>query len=567
MKKLMGVLLAACLLAAGLWYYVRTPLRTVDPDRALPADALLTLECRDLKERLAKFRSSPLGKKLGEIDFVAAMKKLEAPPRWTESYRNFESRLKASLQSQLFEEIFGRRAVLAWLPDQEALIEFDDSLDLLRQMVLVAQPRSRIELVELAGKILSRDLVFTFEGYKDCEIRRFELRADLPVYYTLAKGLLIAASSRENIIRCIDQLETPDGALVSVPNYQKLRPGKAGRVNTLVYGNIEGFLDILNSRLKEDAEFQKKASLFKGLKHFGLVSFQDERIQDHLRILFDAQALDPRNVPLYSRAPEIHQPLAWAPENPLLYYSVNTMDLNLKLQRDLADAALREAVADRFIKMTQMHPDKLIDSLGHQFGLVIEDLRGGGVLPGARIAVFIELNETGPMNRLLRSAAEQFNTELSVQQKNGIDIHTLPLPLTGDFQPAFAFYRGFCLLASNGNTIADIIEKGENASGLANNPEFEAVLKGRPDAVNSLSYLKTDRMMDAIRELLEWSRRMAGFQDAQRAAKLTILTDEVIFPLLEGLKMYQSMGSFTQLKDGEMEAYSFTRVATEAKSR
>ncbi|MDD2317751.1 MAG: hypothetical protein PHD57_10460, partial [Desulfobacterales bacterium] len=88
-----------------------------------------------------------------------------------------------------------------------------------------------------------------------------------------------------------------------------------------------------------------------------------------------------------------------------------------------------------------------------------------------------------------------------------------------------------------------------------------------PDAVNSLSYLKSDRMMDAIRELLEWARLMAGFQDAQRAAKLTILTDEVIFPLLEGLKMYQSMGSFTQLKEGEMEAYSFTRVATEAKSR
>ena len=56
MKKLMVVLLAACLLAAGLWYYVRTPLKTVDPDRVLPADALLTLECRDLKERLAKFR-------------------------------------------------------------------------------------------------------------------------------------------------------------------------------------------------------------------------------------------------------------------------------------------------------------------------------------------------------------------------------------------------------------------------------------------------------------------------------------------------------------------------------
>lgn len=567
MKKLMVVLLAACLLAAGLWYYVRTPLKTVDPDRVLPADALLTLECRDLKERLAKFRSSPLGKKLGEIDFAATMGKIEAPPKWTESYRNFESKLKAGLQSQLFEEIFGQRAVLAWLPDKKAFLEFDDPLNLLKQVVLVAQPRSRIELVELAGKVLSRDLVFTFEKYKEYEIRRFELRADLPVYYTLAKGLLIASSGRENIIRCIDQFDAPEGALASASNYQKLRPEKSGRVNTLVYGNIEGFCDILKVRFKENAEFQQKAALFNGLKHFGLVSSQDDRMQDHLRILFDAQALDPRNVPLYSRAPEIHQPLAWAPENPLLYYSVNTMDLNLKLQRDLADAALREAFADRFMKTTQMHPDKLIDSLGHQFGLVLDDLRGKGVMPSARIAVFIELNETGPMNRLLRSAAEQFNTELSVQQKNGIDIHTLSLPLTGDFQPAFAFYRGFCLLASNGHMISDIIEKGENAPGLSNNADFQTVLKGRPDAVNSLSYLKSDRMMDAIRELLEWARLMAGFQDAQRAAKLTILTDEVIFPLLEGLKMYQSMGSFTQLKEGEMEAYSFTRVATEAKSR
>ncbi len=567
MKKLMVVILAACLLAAGLWYYVRTPLKTVDPDRVLSADTLLTLECRDLKERLAKFRSTPLGKKLGEIDFAAAMKKLEAPPQWTKSYENFETRLKAVLQSQLFEEIFGRRAVLAWLPHKEGALEFNDPLNLIRQAVLVAQPRSRIELVELAGKVLSRNLVFTFEKYKEYEIRRFELRADLPVYYTLAKGLLIAASDRENIIRCIDQLDTLDGALVSVPNYQRLRPGKTGRVNTLVYGNIEGFFNMLKAGLKENAEFQQKAALFNGLKHFGLVSFQDERIQNHLRILFDAQALDPRNVPLYSRAPEIHQPLAWAPENPLLYYSVNTMDLNLKLQRDLADAGVREAFADGFMKTTQMHPDKLIDSLGHQFGLVIEDLRAGEFLPGARIAVFIELNETGPMNRLLKSLAEQLNIELSVQQKNGIDMHTLPLPLAGDFQPTFAFYRGFCLLASNGQIISDMIEKGENAPGLSNNPEFQAVLKGRPDAVNSLSYLKFDRMMDAIRELLEWGRRMAGLENAKRSEQLTILNDEVIFPLLEGLKMYQSMGSFAQLKEGEMEAYSFTRLATEAKPK
>ena len=127
-----------------------------------------------------------------------------------------------------------------------------------------------IELVELAGKVLSRDLVFTFEKYKEYENRRFELRADLPVYYTLARGLLIASSGRENIIRCIDQFDAPEGALASASNYQKLRPEKSGRVNTLVYGNIEGFCDILKVRFKENAEFQQKAALFNGLKQGGI---------------------------------------------------------------------------------------------------------------------------------------------------------------------------------------------------------------------------------------------------------------------------------------------------------
>ena len=113
-------------------------------------------------------------------------------------------------------------------------------------------------------------------------------------------------------------------------------------------------------------------------------------------------------------------------------------------------------------------------------------------------------------------------------------------------------------MAVNTKIIKSYIDAFTNGQNITGSDAFMAVDKGLSDQNNQLAYIKFDRLLDRIPEIIQWGGSMAAMAQPDKAGQIAPLAEQVINPLVDGLKMYKTIGFRTFFAEAKVESQMYT---------
>jgi len=577
MKKAIAILVGLCLVTAASAYsiYYRPFSEKYTAEEILPTETLLTIRIDHLKQRIDAFRASRLGAAIAGIDVRTALAALEAPADSIQETQDWMARVNDSIDRPWFDALFDQQVTLALLPiaindfDQPSPEKFSQAL------VFVLQPKHPAKFLDLMKHFIATDIEVESENYDQWTVNHFELETGGTVHYSIAGGLVVFALHRLPVLRCLDTLQDPAASLAQNPDYQDVErelmddpaPPVFGYVNL---GEIyELALDMVAEHAADRPEsdlLEKQFSRMGGFYAAGYAAYEDGSPvhQEKLVFMIDRTALEPQMQRALNIMPQTADILSMLPENTLGFSWQNTFDLKLYYDSlmesdDLksADIASVNAIVEATVGASA---EELVDSFGPQLGIALQDIKIGGFFPIPELGIFIQSSRPEIMERMIQKAAATGNMPLLTETYGPHRISYLQLPFGGDLSPGYAYINGYCIVAVNTQIIKSYMDAFTNGQNITGSDAFKAVDKGLSDQNNQLAYIKFDRLLDRIPEIIQWGGSMAAMAQPDKAGQIAPLAEQVIYPLVDGLKMYKTIGFRSFFAEAKVESQMYIDV-------
>ena len=574
MKKSLVAIVIVVLLAIGSWYYLKPRHVRVIPADLLPHDTLLLVDLIDLEKGIDDFKKGKFGQKLKEIDLAKVMLELEVPKDVIEKYKKIESSVSSAIDSLLFKELFGQETAIAVLPIKIDHPKLEELKKALRSIVLISRPKHNADFTEFITRYLAKGSEGQVEVYGDYEIKNLNLDNDLSIYYSLADGLLIASFDSLSIKNCIHFKANQKESLAENKNYRDLRHKLVSTsIRSFVYNNTEKFCDYMliiarsiNPDGMKPADIERSLAPFKGIKAVGYAAYDDgsDLLHDKALVLFDKCKMEPDYAKAYSFKPGENKTIQMVPEDTICYYWTNTMDteslFNIFSEKMFPDDKARESKEAEFQKEFGSSLDEIFQALGNQFGIILTDVDMGGPIPIPKLTILFEVKNQETLVKFFESAIQKEGIGLEKEKFENVEINNIALPPGLGIQPSYVFYKGFCMVSVDRQMIKDMINVSNNGQGIIANVDFQNVNKGLTGKNNDIVFIKFDDLIDEIKELWEWQFSNITSKNKDTGAKCKIITDGVIYPFLDGLKMYKTIGSHRIIKENEIESETYLKI-------
>lgn len=576
MKKSLVAIVIVILLAISSWYYLKPHHVRVIPADLLPHDTLLLVDLIDLEKGIDDFKKGKFGQKLKEIDLAEVMLELEVPKDIIEKYKNIESSVSSAIDSLLFKELFGQETAIAVLPikiDHPKLKELKKAV---RSIVLISRPKHNAGFTEFITRYLTKGSEGKVEVYGNYEIKSLNLDNDLSIYYSMADGLLIASFDSLSIKNCIHFEADQKESLAENKNYQKLRHNLVSKsIRSFIYQNTEKFCDYMliiarsiNPVGMKSSDIECSFAPFKGIKAVGYAAYDDgsDLLHDKALVLFDKCKMEPDYAKSYNFKPGENKTIQMVPQDTICYYWTNTMDteslFNIFSAKMFPDDKIRESKEAEFQKELGSSLDEILQALGNQFGILLTDIDIGSPIPIPipKLTFLFEVKNQETLAKLFESTVQKNGIGLEKEKFEDVEINTIALPPSFGIQPSYVFYKGFCMVSIDQQMVKDMINVSNNGQGIISSVDFQYINKGLTGKNNDIVFIKFDDLIDKIKELWEWEFSSIASKDQDTGAKCKIIADGIIYPFLDGLKMYKTIGSHRIIKENEIVLEIYLKI-------
>ncbi len=573
---IIATLIVIAAAAAAAWFYLRpVPDTGLDPAGLLPQDTMAVMRMLELEKGIASFKTSRLGRKLKEMDIPRVMQVSGAPEDAVNKYLEIKGAIEETLDSVLFKELFGKDVLLALGPVKNDVLK--NPLQALDSVLLIARTKRRAALVEFISAVFAHEMeAREVTKYNDHTITSFQVDQDIHLFYTVSDGLLLAGFNLDALKKSLDLKSNPSPSLRGTPYYQTLSEQLAAPDHTsFFFYNLDKLRANAAALIKaysasQDApqnekdlqQMLKQINNLKGINAVGGISRggMDTNLQTQIRVLIDKSQLTPVYANAYSYKPVKNPLLAMTPSKTLLCYWANSIDLDTMLNFYLQEAGLTDTdiqgMKDAFQARTGLAFDEVIQSIGNQYGVVLADIHVDGLFPIPELALAVQTQNQEALTQLAAALTQESPMGFKEEAYKDVVIKTWILPLGNMLQPSMAFLDDFCLLSVNRQLLEEMIRLNQNGGGLATTQAFKEVDQGLTEAINSMTYIKSDRLADKLKTLAKWGGDMVMMKDQRAAPKVEVILDELIHPLLNGLKMYQTIGARVVFKEKVVEINS-----------
>ncbi|UCD80944.1 MAG: DUF3352 domain-containing protein [Desulfobacterales bacterium] len=577
MKKIIIVTVLLCMVtAAGAYYfYYRSFSEKYTAEQLLPAETLATVRFEHFKQSIDKFRSGRLGQAVSQIDLNSVLTELGTPPASIKEAENFIAGVKETLDSTWFDALFGQQVTLAVLP-----ADFTDAAkiteeEIARALAIVLRPRHPAKLLDWLKQMFTADIQVASETYHQWEINRFEWQPGVDVHYTVTNGLVVLALNREPVVRCLDTLQRPETSLMQNADFQTVERELQGQPEAEAFGfiNIDELYRmgtvLLSKKMagRPDAGFiEKQLTQLNGFIAGGYAAYDDGStvLQKKIVVLVDRDALEPQFARMLNVKPEIGGMLAMLPENTLGFTWQNTLDLRLYYDSLTQSEDFKpediEAVNANLQQKFGVSLDELVDAFGPQWGMALSSVKTGGMFPIPELGLFIQSARPEVAEKIILQAVGKSDMPVLIDEYKSQRIKYLQLPFGSDLSPCYAYINGYCILAVNTNMIKSYIDTMNNGRNITGSDAFKAIDKGLSDKNNQLAFVKFDQLIDTVPEIMRWGSSMAAYANPDKARQFTPVAEQVINPLVDGLKMYKTVGFRSFIAEAKIESRIYTEV-------
>lgn len=539
--------------------------KAVDPVSLLPQNTALLIDVKKPAKELNKFRKSKFGVQLTSIRWQEVLQEIGIPEEDVQGILNLASEIEAIIKSPFFSEMFGKRVVLGLMPpDSPALDLSPDGIGVESIMVLIARPRHRASLVDFFAGFFFDELEHATESYKGREIKTFVYNGSFSFSSTVTDGLVIASFSPELVKRCIDNsisnMTSGHSGLLENKKYRQLKQKARGRDDQFVYIDIPRLQVMLENNLHaagypphsgyHNGIFYREKPTLQRIAFFRQPGSRTLNYSGILQYNKDDWQLSRTVFKLNNSTRD--SLLSLLPDNNVVHLWMNIFNAGrlwnfLHAEPNITVKALVEQSEEWIVNNTEYSVEELLSFFGSQVSVNVAEMKSSGIFPMPSISLFVEVRDREKLHDFLKKML----AELQVRQSTAGGQKIFSVILAGGLmQPSYMFYDNFLVVADNRKQLENMLSMQKKS--LLNNPLFKKVDIGLTETNNFVLYFRNAELIDGLKELVLWYGSLLQLFDSESEVKNRVILEEIVLPLLEGMKMYKVKTVRVYTRDSEI---------------
>ncbi|MBU4584765.1 MAG: hypothetical protein KKE63_06200, partial [Proteobacteria bacterium] len=212
--------------------------------------------------------------------------------------------------------------------------------------------------------------------------------------------------------------------------------------------------------------------------------------------------------------------------------------------------------------------------------VLLRKIATDGFIPLPDGAIFLKIEKEDDFMKMLKPLLAKNNIPTKTEEYKGVNLTTLEVSFHPSLQPVYALHQGYLILASTVDLVKNIVDStagdGKGRSNVAKSKDgvsgalisedsFKQVNQGLDHGMtkknNSVSFIRFSSLLHVVKELASWGGTMLSMQDREAAQRSKVMIEQLIFPLLDGLAMYEVIGSRSHIQDDALILESTTILA------
>ncbi|MEK6202396.1 MAG: DUF3352 domain-containing protein [Desulfobulbaceae bacterium] len=589
MKKTGVILGAVCILAAVLYFLVTARMGKVTAVDFLPTDVLISVEQRDFGTLIDDFKVSRLGLAMAGIDYVKIATDLDLDPEKINTVRDSRKQLEEFLNNPLFKEFFGREFTLALLPRPDLVLDAPDK-SVANSFLFIAKPRHNADILELLSSIFAKKLEQTSIQHGEYSLKQYVVEEGTTLTVATVEGYVIAAFDEQRVQASLDRFDDQQASLAQNKEYTRLRHEFIGaKLFTYVsmpalYGQADRWAEHLEQPQKE--EIQKAIVQWKGWEGLAFGAWKEKgEIRNKVVVLFTKEKLDPLVGKMCAVQPVENKTLAMVPADILGYYWTNTLNLSAFWEiftQEMKDSEEQIQAMEQDVKtFTGLELQQIFEMFGSETVFLLKEIATDGFIPLPNGAIFLKIEKEDEFVKMVEPMLSKADISTQVEEYKGVKLISWGVSLHPGLQPVYVLHQGYLILATTVDLVKKIIDspagevqgsadtagsvaKGKSGA-LVKDKSFQQINEGLNQGLNevnnSVSFVRFSSLLQMIKELASWGGVMLSMQDRETALKSTVVLEQLILPLLDGLAMYEVIGARSVIKGDAIILESTTILA------
>lgn len=543
----------------------------------IPAHALFYFEQRDGRSAIQTFRNTQLGMNFDAINFHKTGKEIGIPNRLIAAIELVQKNYPLVFENHIVNELLGKRFATAVFLPENGIIDYDIQAFLMENSIIVAEPRHSADLLKTIATYYSKRLetvsIQTIQ-YGNHQISRIRT-SKATVAFSVIEGLFIASCNEKLLKLSIDAFDTEVPSIYSIDSFQKAQREFA-RPQRFLYlptenfkKTVHHFLGSLDSATQDQVQTQlANTEGFTGVS-YGIWPTA-HNVQDKIVFSYEVEHINPVVQQILTKPPSNNSMLDLTTADPLVYYWSNTIDVERLLTylpvKNEENSPVHNYIS-RLEDLSQRGIKDILTVLGEEVSFVVEKSGEENFIPVPLGAAFFQVDPEVNLRELVNHIVDAFELPVIEQIYNSVTyLYWVASPQDG-LQPLCGFWSNFFFIGNSAQLIERVIDGYNENTALLSNPKIRAIDPGVTKKNNSITYFNNVEIIELSQRLLSAMGTMILMEDKNKAEKARIVIDEVINPLLNGLKEYERTCTRSYFAPGMVVIDSRTSIAPKQKGK
>jgi len=566
-KKILSILLClGFILALGFFYYQYYQKDNINLSSFVPEDTLLYVKQKDLGKLTDDFNKNSLAEAIQSIDYIKLALDLDVSYYTVEKLRSVLEFADSEIFSLIFNELFSKNFSFALLSGtkKDGIETYFNS-----NILLLCTPKHRSNLLEVTLPLLDNDLTVISNHYGKYVIKRIEISEKLKISIAKIGPKYLIALDRRTLRKALDRYDEKKTNLSENFFFHELEE-KYKTANLFTFLSLKKMYMQAELYLKDkpgdNENLRNQLRNWRGFTAAGYGSWRKNDVSRNLLSLYFNNLEIPTNTSnILGIQPEENSVISFVPNDTLFYYWTNTFDLptlwsiyeNESSMPPAAIKDLKESMQD----VTDLSFDDLVSLPGNSFHIIARRPSPVDLLPVPNFSLIVDLENIRKTKWVLNNFF--FKNDIP----HGRDIYKgVYFTYWGDgmqrgLQPVYAFYENLLILSSSVKMHISIIDAILKKNGLITKEKFLKIGKPLLLKNNSMAIIELSELLQVLKELIRWSGTIMAIQNQETAKKSKILIDDLILPLLDGLKMYPNIVTRSYNSEGLLSIESNTIIS------
>lgn len=567
--RIVNTLLLIAVFLLGFFALNRQSIEDVQPTSFLPPDTLIYLVQNNGAAAIERFHDSRLGKALASIDYLRVLRDVEVDQSFLQRIETTLSTVTRLQNDRLVREILGRQCTLALFARRSWSADTSDIEDFIKDhSLLISRPEINADTMDALIAEYSRDFPMTVVPYGQYLIKRFQVENDIiSVAYT--DGLVLASLEERILREALELHDQKNSSLKTNSDFQSLAKEFAGS-ERLFYLSIDGLQALAAQGPSSATKTRVQAMLseipsLRSLKTLTYGTRLNEKIlENKVVVQLNQQKIDSRAREMIDTSPSINYTLPFIAKDVLFYYWTNSLNIRLLWDMYVSEAGENTQEIEEFqngIKQLSGYElNDILELISGNVSFVIGQNALDKFVPIPDFAVLLKIKDPSTIGNAIQRSLKKLDIKTQSRKHSNIEYYSWGIYPQESLQPVYAIHRGYLILANTLDILKSIIDTPMTQSQLTADPGFKELDPGFQTLNNSVCFADQGKLLEHMREFINWAGTMLAIQDRHEAEKSKILIDNLMNPIFWGMAMYDKSATRTYLKEDRIIIESQTRI-------